>query len=131
VRVPREDADDQQVVSARVDRFVREVQKVEPGKPITLRVYGNGRYRDVTVTAAAAPREPALFEFNTNGPRGRMRIDGDEIEIDGAQIERAMEQMGRTLRDRFRGMDIELRDLPQRSGVVRMMRSSTRTPIQS
>ncbi len=52
VRVPREDADDQQVVSARVDRFVREVQKAEPGKTITLRVYGNGRYRDVTVTAA-------------------------------------------------------------------------------
>lgn len=52
VRVPREDADDQQVVSVRVDRFVREVQKVEPGKTITLRVYGNGRYRDVTVTAA-------------------------------------------------------------------------------
>lgn len=123
VRVPREDADDQQVVSARVDRFVREVQKVEPGKPITLRVYGNGRYRDVTVTAAAAPREPALFEFNTNGPRGRVRIDGDEIEIDGAQIERAMEQMGRTLRDRFRGMDIELRDLPQRMGVVRATRA--------
>jgi hypothetical protein len=123
VRVPREDADDQQVVSARVDRFVREVQKVEPGKTITLRVYGNGRYRDVTVTAAAAPREPALFEFNTNGPRGRIRIDGDEIEIDGAQIERAMEQMGRTLRDRFRGMDIELRDLPERSGVIRTTRA--------
>ncbi|WP_434479800.1 PDZ domain-containing protein [Gemmatimonas sp.] len=51
VRVPGEDADDQQVVSARVDRFVREVQKVEAGKTIRLRVYGNGRYRDVTVIA--------------------------------------------------------------------------------
>jgi serine protease Do len=149
VRVPREDTDDMQAASARVDRFVREVQKVEPGKTLTLRVYGSGRYRDVTVTAAAAtdlpnegvsirmgdgefrvrtprppmspasPRQPRIFEFNSDGPRARIRVDGEAVELDGMQIEQMMEQMGRTLRDRFRGMELELRDAPVRSGVVR------------
>lgn len=123
VRVPREDANDPQVVSSRVDRFVREVQQSEPGAAIRLRVYGNGRYRDVTVTAGEMTRPGELFEFNTDGPRGRVRIDGADIEIDGARIERAMQQMGRTLRERFNGVELELRDIPERTGMVRIMRS--------
>jgi S1-C subfamily serine protease len=123
VRVPREDADDQQVTSARVDRFVREVQKVEPGKTITLRVYGNGRYREVTVTVAPALPQPEMLEFDTNGPRGRVRLDGEDIEVFGAEIDRRMERLGRTLRDRFRAMELERRDVPQRSGPARTGRA--------
>jgi S1-C subfamily serine protease len=152
VRVPREDTDDEQSLSARVERFVREVQKVEPGKTLSLRVYGNGRYREVTVTAAAAtdfpqeglqirmgdgefrvrtprppmppmpptsPRQPRVFEFNSDGPRARIRVDGEALEFDGMQIEQMMQEMGRTLRDRFRGMETELFEAPIRSGVVR------------
>jgi len=51
VRVPKEDVEDAQALSARVNRFVREVRKVAPGGQVTLRVYGNGRYRDVSVSA--------------------------------------------------------------------------------
>lgn len=51
VRVPREDVEDPQATSARVNRFVREVRKVAPGGTVSLRVFGNGRVRDVTVTA--------------------------------------------------------------------------------
>lgn len=58
VRVAREDVDDAEALSARVNRFVREVQKAEPGKTVTLRVYGGGRYRDVAVTAARASDLP-------------------------------------------------------------------------
>lgn len=58
VRVGREDVDDPQAMSSRVNRFVREVQKVEPGKTLSLRVYSGGRYRDVTVTAAKASDMP-------------------------------------------------------------------------
>lgn len=152
VRVPREDTEDDQAASARLDRFVREVQKVEPGKTLTLRVYGNGRFRDVTVTVGTAadlpqegmsirmgdgefrvraprppmppaspraPRAPQVFEFNSDGPRGRLRLDGEEIEIDGLRLEQMMEQMGRTLRDRFKGMELDLREAPERSGLVR------------
>jgi serine protease Do len=149
VRVPREDTDDEQAAAARVDRFVREVQKVEPGKTLSLRVYGSGRYREVTVTAASAadlpqeglqirmgdgefrvrtprppmppssPRQPRIFEFNSDGPRARVRVDGESLELDGLHLEQMMEEMGRTLRERFRGMETELREAPVRSGVVR------------
>ena len=54
VRVPREDVDDDQAAPARTDRFVREVQKAEPGTTITLKVWGNGKYRDVKVVAGGA-----------------------------------------------------------------------------
>lgn len=51
VRVPKEDLEDGASATARVNRFVREVRKVAPGSNVALRVYGNGRYRDVTVAA--------------------------------------------------------------------------------
>ncbi len=51
VRIPREDLEDPQAASARVNRFVREVRKVAPGATLSLRVHANGRYRDVTVAA--------------------------------------------------------------------------------
>jgi len=157
VRVPREDVDDDQMASARVDRFVREIQKTEPGQTVAMRVWGNGRYRDVTVTVQKAedrpggatmggepqvfefrgkgdePQlfefrgkgdEPQLFEFRRDRPaRGRIRINGNEIEIDGQGIERAMEEMGRRLQDRLRDVEIDvrsLRTLPERSGAVRI-----------
>lgn len=156
VRVPREDVEDGRSASARVDRFVREVQKTEPGKTLTMRVWGNGRYRDVTVTAQSAAdlpggalmgapllmggrgmllpegevrirregAEPQVFEFRREGPaRGRVRINGEEIEFDGAGIERAIEEMGRRLQERLRDVEIDVRDLrglPERSGAVRL-----------
>lgn len=172
VRVPREDVDDAQAASARTDRFVREIQKVEPGKTLSLKVWGNGRYRDVTVTAQeaqampaeafgfeaplmngrmpglrfeAVPQgemrirrnggepqvfefrrnggEPQLFEFRRDGANGRIRLNGREIEIDGAGVERAMEEMGRTLRERLRDVEVDvrgLRSLPERTGAVRV-----------
>ena len=156
VRVPSEDVDDGEAASARVDRFVRAIQQTEPGKTVALRVWGNGRYRDVTVTVQKGdeqPRviidgapllrrtpgmtlpdgqvrirhqsgEPQLFEFRPDGPsRGRLRINGNEIEFDGQGIERAMEAMGRRLQERMRDVEIDvrgMRTLPERSGAARM-----------
>ncbi len=156
VRVPRDDVDDEQAASARVERFVQAIQKTEPGKTVALRVWGNGRYRDVTVTVQKAEElpggtvggapmrlrtpgmplpegevrirrqggEPQVFEFRRDGPsRGRLRINGDEIDIDGQGIERAMEEMGRRMQDRLRDVEIDvrgLRTLPERSGAVRI-----------
>jgi S1-C subfamily serine protease len=157
VRVPREDVDDAQSASARVDRFVREIQKTEPGKAVALRVWGNGRYREVSVTVQKAEElpggtviggepiimrtpgmtlpegqirlrreggEPQVFEFRRDGPaNARVRINGNEIEIDGQGIVRAMEEMGRRLQDRLRDVEIDvrgLRTLPERSGAVRV-----------
>lgn len=54
VRVPKEDAADPSSSLARMNRFTRELEKAAPGDKVTLRVYGEGRYRDVQVTAAKA-----------------------------------------------------------------------------
>lgn len=49
VRVPREDVTDRDVASARARRFQDAVRKVSPGGAVTLRVYSNGRYREISV----------------------------------------------------------------------------------
>ena len=59
VRVPKEDVEDMSVTTSRVNRFIREVQKVAPGGAVTLRVYGNGRYRDVALKAVRMSELPA------------------------------------------------------------------------
>jgi S1-C subfamily serine protease len=128
LRVPREDIDDVQAASARVDRFVRAVQKVEPGKPLALRVWSAGRVRDVTVTVEAisdAPRmsEPQWFEFERDGAHARVRLNGRQLEFDGDAMQRALEDMGQRLQERLREVEIDVRDLrglPERSGAVRL-----------
>ncbi len=59
VRVPKEDVEDMSVTSSRVNRFIREVQKVAPGGAVTLRVFGNGRYRDVALKAVRMSELPS------------------------------------------------------------------------
>ena len=51
LRVPSADAGDAMVASARANRLQREIEKVEPGARVQLRVWSDGRYRDVTVEA--------------------------------------------------------------------------------
>lgn len=73
VRVAKEDVEDRQAGSARADRFIREVQKVEPGKAVNLRVYSGGRYREVAVTAVKASELPG-GEFGVTIGDGQVRI---------------------------------------------------------
>src|ERR1051325_1048138 len=54
VRVGHDDAGDDIVSSARINRFERELQKTKPGDVVTLRIFSNGQTRDVKVTVAAA-----------------------------------------------------------------------------
>ncbi len=66
VRVPREDAGIASAAEARVARFSRELAKVKPGEQVALRVFSNGRYRDVTVTAGkASDFGGTMFRFET------------------------------------------------------------------
>ena len=75
VRVPREDVEDPIATEARVQRFVREVQKGEPGSTVTLRVVGNGRSREVTVTtssgSSADSEQPLLRLYDGLQEMGR------------------------------------------------------------
>lgn len=73
VRVPREDVEDFGAVESRVNRFVREVQKGEAGATLALRVYGGGRYREVSVKTVKASALPTSG-FRINVGDGGLRV---------------------------------------------------------
>jgi C-terminal processing protease CtpA/Prc len=137
VRIPREDIEDPQATSRRLDRFSREVQRAEPGKGLTLKVYGNGRFRDVMVAVEqAAPRSPSMpqvIRLERDGEVGRLRFDNRELVMDFGDLERRMErwgeEFGRSMERSLRGLELDLRELPQPPGVVRVMPRLSRTLI--
>lgn len=53
LRVGREDAGDEMVSGAKVQRLQRELEKLKPGDEVELRVYGDGRTRTVKVKTVA------------------------------------------------------------------------------
>ncbi len=77
LRVPRDERDAPEAADARRARFTRELARVRPGDRVTLRLWGDGRWRTVTATAARASevyQGPVLFGFGDGGARGfRMR----------------------------------------------------------
>ena len=103
--------------SARVSRFTREVQKVAPGGAVTLRVYGNGRYREVSLkTVKSSELQSNFWQFN--GGDGAIRIfrrdSGGAIEIDGHAIESSMEAVRERMRNLGRDFELQLKDFPLR-----------------
>jgi S1-C subfamily serine protease len=54
LRVAREDAGDRTLGSTKAQRLQREVSAHKPGDNVTLKVYSNGQFRDVTVKAVRA-----------------------------------------------------------------------------
>ncbi len=68
LRVAREDAGDRFLASTKAQRLQREVNALKPGDNVTLKVYSNGQFRDVTVKAVRAgdlPRSGAsMFLFD-------------------------------------------------------------------
>jgi S1-C subfamily serine protease len=66
LRVAHEDADDPGVGSAKAQRLHREVSQLKVGDNVTLRVYGNGQWRDVSmkvVRAGDLPRRRGMTYF--------------------------------------------------------------------
>jgi serine protease Do len=74
LRVAHEDADDPGVGSAKAQRLQREVSQLKVGDNVTLRVYANGQWRDVTMKVARAgdlPRSRGMMYFG-DGPMPAM-----------------------------------------------------------
>jgi hypothetical protein len=67
LRVAREDAEDAVLGRTRAQRLMREVSQLKPGDNVTLRVYANGQYRDVTVKVARAGDLPRSRGFTYFG----------------------------------------------------------------
>lgn len=77
LRVPREDAGDWAVSSARADRFEREVRKLSVGQTADLVVVSGGRARTVKVTAVKASELPGGYTYHfRTGPDGGFRFFG-------------------------------------------------------
>ncbi|HEX5971245.1 MAG TPA: PDZ domain-containing protein [Gemmatimonadaceae bacterium] len=77
LRVAREDAGDNFMASARAQRLMREVSKLKPGSDVTLRVYSDGRFRDVKMKVARAgdlPRSRGMMIFSGVGPMAPMPV---------------------------------------------------------
>ncbi|MEQ1690726.1 MAG: PDZ domain-containing protein [Gemmatimonas sp.] len=87
VRVPKEDVEDMTSASARVNRFVREVQKTAPGGSVSLRVYSNGRYRDVSLKAVKSSELPSSGWEMSAGDGGVRIIRG------GTGVPQGLERM--------------------------------------
>ncbi len=119
VRVPREDVDDARASSARVDRFVREVQKVAVGGQVTLRVFGGGRYREVNVTAVKATDLP-LREFPFGGGSGVLRINGDDIRMGSDDMRREIERAMERVREMGSQIRLQIRTDGDSAGVSRV-----------
>ena len=54
LKLAREDAGDRSLSAIKAQRLQREISKLKPGENVTLSVYSNGRFRDVTMKVARA-----------------------------------------------------------------------------
>ena len=75
LRVAREDAGDRWLGSNKAQRLQREIAALKPGDNVTLKVYANGQFRDVTVKAVRAadlPRSGSMMFMGGDGLMGGM-----------------------------------------------------------
>ena len=75
LRVAPEDAGDHWIGGTRAERLQRAISDLKPGDNVTLKVYANGQFRDVSMKAARAgdlPRNSAAM-FMGDGNSGLMR----------------------------------------------------------
>ena len=68
LRVAREDAGDPNIGASKAQRLQREVSRLKPNDNVTLRVYANGQFRDVTMKVARAGDLPRGSRMGMGGP---------------------------------------------------------------
>lgn len=127
------DTEDSYTSGLAAHRLTREVQKLTPGSKVNLRVWSNGRIRDVQVTAGRAsdvmrfgnrmmmPGMGGMMRFE--GPGGGAMMFGPETPMLRERIEPLMRDMEPMLRER-------LRDLPNRIEMARPLRFRTLSPTR-
>jgi len=140
LRVGRDDSSDDLLGNARVRRLQREISRLRPGDDVDLRVYANGRYRDLKLRAARASelsRRRGAFIIGGDGMgMGMMSPGVMPMNLDGAMIgsevrrsiERAMQGAGRALEGVGRGLS-RTRDL-QIDDDDRAPRAERRAPLK-
>ena len=128
VRVAPEDAGDRYLSSAKAQRLQREISQLKVGSDVTLRVYSNGQFRDVTMKVARAgdlprssrtmifggmiPPIPPMPPLPAMMPRVRaFPMERLHLEL-GPQIEQGLHEAGMQLENIRPELDRVLRDLP-------------------
>jgi len=124
LKVNPADVDDAYAAGLPVHRVSRTVQKLTPGKTVSLRVYANGRVRDVTVTTGRSGDvyKNRRFMIYSMGDMDDMMMPalaavGPALESVGPQLERIgpmLERMGPMIDESVRGA---LQALPRRMDI--------------
>jgi predicted metalloprotease with PDZ domain len=85
----RADDDDYVLRTSNVSRLEREIARAKPGDVLDLRVYYNGQYKNVKVTAGRWSDLPRRNRAMTiMGGDGFMRLDAPRVKIDGMGLGR-------------------------------------------
>jgi hypothetical protein len=148
LRTSAADTEDSYTAGLAAHRLTREVQKLTPGSRVNLRVWSNGRLRDVQVTAGKASEVMRLGNrMMMPGMGGMMRFEGPgggammltpDMPMLRERIEPLMRDMEPMLRERMAPLtrDMEpmlrerLRDLPNKFEMARPQRFKTFTPLR-
>lgn len=95
LRLNAADADDPYEAGLPAHRLTRTVTKLAPGNTVSLRVYSNGRYRDVNVTTGRVSdvyrnRRPLAFSLGDVNDMVGLELEriGPELDRLGPQLER-------------------------------------------
>lgn len=100
LRTPASDTDDPYFNGLASHRLMREVQKLTPGSRVALRVYSEGRFREVQVVAGRASdiMGPGnRFNIRVPGPGGMMQLEGPGAPMFPGPEMRIMRERSRTL----------------------------------
>lgn len=116
LRVAREDAGDPSVGHAKAQRLQREVSKLKPNDNVTLRVYANGQFRDVTMKVARAGDLPRRARMGMGGPGwffpGMPPIPPTPpmppMRLDMSDVSPILFEMGPELRERMKDVRVDL-----------------------
>jgi hypothetical protein len=142
LRVPREDAGDPYLGSAKARRLQTEISQLKPGDDVTLRVYSNGQFRDVRLKVARAgdlPRRAGGTFFFGDGmnmmmppmppmppmPMAPARIRGFpmselHVDLDGPEIEAGLRDAATQIERVQPMLDHLFRELPRRLERIRV-----------
>lgn len=125
LRVASEDAGDRAQGSIKAQRLRREIGALKPGDNVALKVYANGRFRDVTMKVARAGDLPrsggAMFMSDGFGgmpmmpampmsPRPRM-APMEPMEMMGPALDEMRLEMGPEIRRTMEGVRMQLQNI--------------------
>ena len=118
LRVSREDAGDRYLSSTKAQRLQREIAALKPGENVTLKVYSNGQFRDVSLKVARVgdlPKSSGMMFLNGDGfiggvpmpampsmpsmPRIAPMPSFERFEYEMPELQRSMDRVRVQLRD--------------------------------